>query len=96
MWLTLRETLQIIAEAQVQLLQIGQLPEAFGHQISKIRNKGIKDATTCLTLRKGFDSRVRKVKLLQVDQKPEAFGHQNIKNKNKMSKNDATHSLGGT
>ena len=57
----------------------GQRPQqskAFGHQISKIRNRENKRSLTmCLTFRKGFNSRANKVELLQADQKPKAFGH---------------------
>ena len=37
MQLTLREVLKPFTLRHVELLQGGQLPEAFGHQISKIR-----------------------------------------------------------
>ena len=39
MGLTVWEQLEREAAPQIELLQSGQLPEAFGHHISKIRNK---------------------------------------------------------
>ena len=38
MRLTLREELNLGTVPHVELLQGGQMPKAFGHQISKIRN----------------------------------------------------------
>ena len=75
--LTVWEQLQLHAPHQVERLQVAEISEAFGHHISKIRNKENKRCNKmCLTFWKRADGFAEgHVEVRQVDQKPEAFGH---------------------
>ena len=61
---------------------MANIPKPSDIRFPKLEINKIKNARTCLTFRKGFDSRALKGELLQAGEISEAFGHQISKIRN--------------